>query len=94
MAVTVITVVALQPVIVLVKVSIAVPAETPVARPEAVTVATGRLPLDQVPPVVGDSVIVLPTLIEDVAETTGKALIVATTAILAAVVHPPDIAST
>ena len=80
--------------IVLVKVNVAVPAVTPVATPAFVTFAINGLLLVQVPPVVGDNVIVLPTATEAGAETTGNALMVATTAVLAAVVHPPEVAST
>ena len=39
------------------------PAETPVTTPEFVTVATAGALLDQVPPVDGDKVVVLPTQI-------------------------------
>lgn len=85
---------ALHPVIVLVKVKVAVPVETPVTTPALVTVATSGLELVQVPPVGGDKVIVLPTATETGAETIGKALTVATTAVLAPVVHPPEVAST
>ena len=81
-------VVALQPVSVLVKVNVAVPADTPVTTPALVTVATKLFLLVQVPPVVGDKVIVLPTLTEAGAETIGSGFTVATTAVLEAEVHP------
>ena len=87
-------VVALQPVIELVKVNVAVPADNPVTTPAFVTEANDGLLLIQVPPVVGDKVIVLPTFTETGAETTGMALTVATTAVLAEVVQPPESAST
>jgi hypothetical protein len=51
----------LQPVPVCVKVKVALPAATPITIPALVTVATAGLLLAQVPPLVGDSVIVLPT---------------------------------
>ena len=50
-----------QPVDVSVKVKVALPAETPVTTPAFVTVATPGALLAQVPPVVGDSVVVKPT---------------------------------
>jgi len=86
-------VVALQPVIVLVKVNVAVPADSPVTTPVFVTEAINGLLLVQVPPVVGDKVIVLPTFTETGAETIGIALTVATTAVRTAVVHPLSVAS-
>ena len=95
MAITVtVEVVALQPVIELVNMKVAVPADIPVTTPALVTEAINGLLLIQVPPVLGDKVIVLPTATETGAETTGKGLIVATTAVLTAVVHPPELAST
>lgn len=62
-----------QPVLVLVKVNVAVPAATPVTTPALVTVATAGLLLTQVPPVVGDKPVVLPTqmLVAPVMLTTG-----------------------
>lgn len=67
-----------HPVVLLVKVNVAVPAETPVTTPALVTVATLVLLLTQVPPDVGDNVVVFPTQIElpPVIFTTGKALTV------------------
>lgn len=67
-----------QPVLVLVKVNVAVPAETPVTTPVLVTVATAGLLLVQVPPLVGESVVVAPTHIDDIPVilTTGMALTV------------------
>lgn len=50
----------LQPVAVLVKVSVTVPAETPVTTPAFVTVAMPVLLLDQVPPVPGVTLAVVP----------------------------------
>ena len=87
-------VVALQPVVVSVKVKVAVPVETPVTTPAFVTVATEALLLSQVPPVVGDRVIVPPTDTDDGAETAGKGFIVAVTAVLEAVVPHTLVAST
>jgi len=67
-----------QPVVVLVKVNVAVPAETAVTTPSLVTVATAGLLLTQVPPMVGDNPVVAPIqmLLEPVMETVGKALTV------------------
>ena len=58
------------------KVNVTLPAATPVANPALVTVALVGSLLVQVPPVVGDSVMVLPTQTEVPALTTGKALTV------------------
>ena len=58
------------------KVKVTLPAATPVTSPALVTVALVASLLVQVPPVVGDNVIVLPTQTEDPALTTGKALTV------------------
>ena len=74
-------VVLLQPVDVCVKVKVTVPAATPVTAPALVTVAIELLLLVQVPPVVGDNVVVLfgpPAQIElaPVILTTGKAFTV------------------
>jgi hypothetical protein len=68
-------VVAVHPVVLLVKVNVAVPAEIAVTTPELVTVATLVLLLAQVPPVVGDRVVVVPTQMEllPVILTVGKA---------------------
>ena len=68
-------VVALQPVIVLVKVKVALPAATPVTTPALVTVAFVTSLLAQVPPAVGDKVVVAPTqiLLLPVMLTTGNA---------------------
>lgn len=52
-----------HPVLVLVKVKVAVPADTPETTPALVTVAIAGSLLAQVPPVVGDTVDVLPTQI-------------------------------
>ena len=56
-------VVLVQPVAVNVKVNVAEPDATPVTRPAFVTVAAPVLLLTQVPPVLGDNVVVLPTQI-------------------------------
>jgi len=62
-----------QPVVVFVNVNVTDPAETPVTNPAFVTVATAGLLLAQVPPVVGDKVVVLPIqmLLDPVIKTTG-----------------------
>ena len=86
-------VVELQPVDVSVKVNVAVPAATPVTKPAFVTVAIALSLLIQVPPVVGDKVIVLPMVTDAGAETTGKAFTVAVTAVLSAETHPLFVAS-
>jgi hypothetical protein len=67
---------ALQPVVLFVKVNIALPAAIPVTIPALVTVALVRSLLDQVPPVTGEIVIVLPTHTDDPAETIGEAITV------------------
>ena len=58
------------------KVNVTLPAATPVTNPALVTVALVGSLLVQEPPVVGDSVIVLPTQTDDPALTTGKELTV------------------
>jgi hypothetical protein len=64
--------------VLLVNVKVAVPAETPVTTPASVTVATAGLLLDQVPPVFGDKVVVVPTqiVLKPVMLTTGGAVMV------------------
>lgn len=52
-----------QPVVALVKVKTAVPAETPVTTPALVTVATAGSLLDHVPPDVGETPVMSPTQI-------------------------------
>jgi hypothetical protein len=70
-------VVLLHPVDVSVKVKVAIPAETPVTSPALVTVAIALLLLNQVPPVDGDKLMVLPTHTEDAPVlTVGKAFTV------------------
>ena len=77
MAVTVTDeVVALQPVVVLVKVKVTLPDPTPVITPPLVTVATEVLLLVQVPPDVGVSWPVLPAQSDVGAVTEGLALTV------------------
>ena len=66
------------------KVNVTFPAETPVTSPALVTVALVASLLVQVPPVVGDNVIVLPTQTDDPALTAGKEL----TVTVALVEHP------
>jgi hypothetical protein len=58
-----------HPVVVLVNVKLTVPADTPVATPLLVIVATAGLLLTHVPPVVGDKLVVLPTHIEVLPDT-------------------------
>lgn len=67
-----------HPVVELVKIKVALPAETPVTTPALVTVATAGLLLIQVPPVVGDNVVVPPiqTLLGPVMLTAGVGLTV------------------
>ena len=59
--------------------NVTLPAATPVTNPALVTVALVRSLLVQVPPVVGDKVIVLPMQTDDPALTAGKALTVTVT---------------
>ena len=54
----------LHPLVVFVKINVAVPDEIPVTRPALETVATALLLLAQVPPVDGESVVVEPSHIE------------------------------
>ncbi len=74
-------VVLLQFVVPEVKVNVAAPDPTPVTTPDPDTVATEVLLLSQVPPVVGDKVVVPPTQIEllPVMLTVGKAFTVTVT---------------
>ena len=58
------------------KVKVTLPAATPVTSPALVTVALVASLLVQVPPVVGDKVIVLPMQTDDPALTAGSALTV------------------
>ena len=84
-------VVALQLVVVLVKVKVELPAATPVTTPALVTLAEAGVLLTQVPPVVGDKVVVPPLAqIEDVPVilTIGKALLVYVPAL---VTFPPGV---
>jgi hypothetical protein len=82
-------VVLLQPVVVEVKVNVDVPMETPVTIPELETEATAGLLLSQVPPVVGDNVVVeLPQMeVPPVILTAGS---VFTVTGLVVPVHPVD----
>ena len=70
------------------KVNVTLPAATPVTNPALVTVAFVASLLVQVPPVVGDSVIVLPTQTDDPALTTGKELTVTDEVVL---LQPVDV---
>ena len=81
----------LHVVVLLVKVNVAVPADTPVTTPPFVTVATATLLLTQVPPLVGDKVVVSPIqiLLDPVMLTTGIALTV--TGAVAADVQPDEV---
>ena len=67
---------------------VTLPAATPVTSPALVTVALVASLLVQVPPVVGDSVIVLPTQTDDPALTTGKELTVTDEVVL---LQPVDV---
>ena len=58
------------------KVKVTLPAATPVTSPELVTVALVASLLVQVPPMVGDNVIVPPMQTDDPALTAGSALTV------------------
>ena len=69
-------VVALQPVVLSVNINVTLPAAIPVTIPALVTVALAASLLDQVPPVTGEIVIVLPTHTAGPAETAGKAFTV------------------
>jgi hypothetical protein len=64
-------VVALHPVVLFVKVNVALPAAIPVTIPALVTVALVSSLLDQVPPVTGEIVIVFPTQTDGPSETIG-----------------------
>ena len=77
-----------QPVVVLVKVNVTVPTATPVTTPSFATVAMAGSLLDQVPPDVGDKVVVDPIqiLLEPVMLTTGNGFTV--TGEVAAEIHP------
>jgi len=68
--------VAVQPVLVSVKVKVTVPALTPVTTPALVTVATAVLLLVQVPPVLGVTLAVLPTFTAVAPPSVGRALTV------------------
>ena len=83
-------VVLLHPVDVRVKVKVAAPAETPETTPAFVTIATAVLLLTQVPPVVGDNVVVEFKQIEEtpVILTVGKAFTVTTGVEL---LHPVEV---
>ena len=83
-------VVEVQPVTEFVKVKVAVPTDTPVTTPALVTVATAGALLTQVPPVVGERAVVVPTqmLLEPVTLTAGKAFTV--TAEVGAETQPVD----
>jgi hypothetical protein len=87
--VTGVVVVLLHPVMVLVNVKYAVPAEIPVTIPASVTWATTGLLLIQVPPVVGDRVVVpFSQIVRDpVTLTVGRAYIVTADVVL---LHPEE----
>ena len=67
---------------------VTLPAATPVTNPALVTVALVGSLLVQVPPVVGDNVIVFPIQTDDPALTTGKALTVTDEVVL---LQPVDV---
>ena len=81
-------VVLLHPVVPSVNVNVTLPADTPVITPALVTVATAVLLLAHVPPLVGDSVAVLPTHTDAGAVTVGFALTVTDEVVL---LHPVDV---
>jgi hypothetical protein len=81
-------VVLLHPVVVCVNIKVADPAATPVTTPAFVTVAIAALLLVQVPPVVGDKVMVLPTHTVDPAVTVGNAFTFTDEVVL---LHPVDV---
>ena len=68
--------------------NVTLPVATPVTSPALVTVAFVASLLVQVPPVVGDNVIVLPTQTDDPALTTGKELTVTDEVVL---LQPVDV---
>ncbi len=80
--------VALHPVDVCVKVKLTLPAATGVTTPALVTVATDVLLLTHVPPVVGESVTVLPIQMDDGTVSTGNALMVMLDVVF---VHPVEV---
>ena len=61
--------------------NVTLPIVMPVTSPALVTVAIAVLLLVQVPPVVGDKVVVLPRQTEEAPLTTGKALTVTVTGV-------------
>ena len=75
-------VVLLHPVVASVNVNVTLPDETPVTSPPLVTVAIALSLLVQVPPVVDDKVMPLPTHTDDAAVTTGKGLTVTSTGLV------------
>ena len=81
-------VVLLHPVVPSVNVNVTLPADTPVITPALVTVAMAVLLLVHVPPLVGDSVAVLPTHTDAGAVTVGFALTVTDEVVL---LHPVDV---
>jgi hypothetical protein len=83
-------VVPLHPVLPEVKVKVALPAPTPVTIPSILTVATPSSLLNQLPPVSGDKLVVLPAhiILLPVMLTAGNGLTVTTTADDTALVHP------
>jgi hypothetical protein len=75
-------VVLLHPVVEIVNLKVVVPAITPVTAPALVTVAIAGLLLIQVPPVVGDNVLVNPLHIDAGEVTIGKGLTTAVKVLL------------
>jgi hypothetical protein len=82
-------VVLLQPVAVSVKVNVTLPGAIPVITPALVTLAKSKSLLTHVPPVVGDSVAVLPAHKLVGAVTDGSAFMVAVTGLMSKL-QPPD----
>jgi hypothetical protein len=74
-----------------VKRNVAVPAATPVTTPPLVTVATDGLLLDQVPPVDGVNVVVVPTHIVEDPEILTVGLCFALMVAVGTAVHPKSL---
>ena len=80
-----------HPVILFVKMNVAVPAATPVTTPALFTVATDELLLDQVPPVDGVNVVVVPTHIVEDPEILTVGLCLAVIVAVGTAVHPKSL---
>lgn len=80
-----------HPVILFVKMNVAVPAATPVTTPALLTVAIDGLLLDQVPPIDGDNVVVVPTHIVEDPEILTVGLCLAVMVVVGTAVHPKSL---